>query len=246
MLTFFRNVFAAPRDLIPVIVMLWIGLWLSEKRSPRHGIIVNDLNNLTFFSLTGYLVGGRILFVLANLPAFVQNPVSLISPNISLFDPLGAVAVAIMIAWSYVHRRKLSPWSMLDALTPLLAAYTVGMGLAHLASGNAFGKETSVPWGMELWGAIRHPSQIYEILAATLTSGLVWYRNYDKYSGQTFLNFIALTGAYRLFLESFRGDSTLILGGLRMEQLLAWIILAVSLFIIHTMTQKTISPKQGE
>jgi phosphatidylglycerol---prolipoprotein diacylglyceryl transferase len=244
MLTLYRNVFAAPRDLIPVIVMLWIGLGLSEKRNMRHGISANDLNNLTFFSFFGYLIGGRFLFALANLPAFVQNPVSLLSLNIDLFDPWGGIAVAILIAWSYVYRRKLYHWAILDALTPLFAAFMIGLGLAHLASGNAFGEETSIRWGMELWGAVRHPSQIYEIIAATLTAALIWYRRLDNYPGEIFLTFIAVTSAYRLFLETFRGDSTLILGGLRMEQLLAWITLAVALLLIQIKAGKISTAKE--
>jgi phosphatidylglycerol:prolipoprotein diacylglycerol transferase len=233
MLTFYRNVFAPPRDLILVILMLWIGLLLSEKRSARHGISINDLNNLAFFSFSGYLFGGRILFVLENLPAFMQNPISLISLNIDLFDSLGAIIVAIVTAWSYGFQRKLPLWSTLDMMTPLFAVYTIGLGLAHLASGNAFGKETSVPWGIELWGAIRHPSQVYEILAATITLGLIWYRKSDSSPGITFLTFSALTSTYCLFLEAFRGDSTFVLGGLRLEQILAWVALAISLYFIH-------------
>jgi phosphatidylglycerol:prolipoprotein diacylglycerol transferase len=233
MLTFYQNVFAPPRDLILIILMLWIGLVLSEKRSARYGISIIDLNNLAFFSFSGYLIGGRILFVLENFPAFMQNPISLISLNIDLFDSEGAIVVAILIAWSYGFQRRLPLWPTLDMATPLFAVYAIGIGLAHLASGNGFGKETSVLWGIELWGATRHPSQVYEILAATITLGLSWFRKPDSSPGMTFLTFSALTSTYSLFLEAFRGDSTFVLGGLRLEQLLAWVALAISLYFIH-------------
>jgi hypothetical protein len=42
--------------------------------------------------------------------------------------------------------------------------------------------------------------------------------------------FAALTAGARLFLEAFRGDSTLIFGGIRFAQLIAWIVLALALF----------------
>lgn len=231
-LTFYRNLFAPPRDLILIMLAIWLGLLLAEKRCARHGLHKDDLNNLIFYPLVGYVLGGRILYAFENLAAFMQNPASLVSPNLDLFDPFGGLAVALIIALIYGQKQKLSFWPTLDALTPLLGVFAVGLGLAHLASGSAFGKETSLPWGMELWGAVRHPSQLYEIFASLLILGLLWFQKGDKPPGLHFLTFSALTSGIRLFLEAFRGDSALILGGFRVAQVLAWIILAVSLFFL--------------
>ena len=137
-------------------------------------------------------------------------------------------------------RRKLSLWPTLDALTPLFAVFALGLGLAHLASGSAFGKETPLPWGMALWGATRHPSQAYEILASLLILGLLWFRKTDSRSGNHFLTFAALTSGARLFLEAFRGDSTIILNGLRGAQLVAWIVLSISLYLLNRASKNAI------
>lgn len=231
-LTLYRNLFSPPRDLILVVLAIWLGLFLAEKRSARHGIHNDDLNNIVFFPLVGYVLGGRILYALENLAAFTQNPASLVSPNLGLFDPFGGLAVALIIALIYGQKRHLPFWPTLDALTPLFAVFTLGLGLAHLASGSAFGKETSLPWGMELWGAVRHPSQLYEIFASLLILGLLWFQKGDSRSGLHFLTFAALTSGTHLFLVAFRGDSTLILGGFRAAQVLAWIALAISLFFL--------------
>jgi hypothetical protein len=88
MLTLYRNIFSPPRDLILVVAAIWIGLYLAEKRSSRYGINNDDLNNIVFYPLLGYLIGGRILYALENLSAFTQNPASLISLNLDLFDPV--------------------------------------------------------------------------------------------------------------------------------------------------------------
>lgn len=238
MLALYRNLFSPPRDLILVVAAIWIGLYLAEKRSAKHGINNEDLNNIVFFPMIGYLLGGRILFALENLSAFTQNPASLISLNLDLFDPFGGLAVALIVALVYGQRQKLPVWSTLDALTPLFAVFALGLGLAHLASGSAFGKETTLPWGIELWGAVRHPSQVYESLASLLILGLLWFRGADPRPGFQFLIFAALTSAARLFLEAFRGDSTLILGGLRAGQVIAWIILALSLYFLERKREK--------
>ena len=241
MLTSFRNLFSPPRDLILVVAAIWIGLWLAEKRSAKHGISANDLNNIVFFPLIGYILGGRILFAVENLSAFIQNPQSLISLNLDLFDPIGGAAIAIIVALIYGQRKKMPLWSTLDALTPLFAIFAVSLGLAHLASGSAFGKETSLPWGMQLWGATRHPSQVYEILASLLILGLLWFQKTDSRPGIHFLIFAALTSGTHLFLEAFRGDSTLIFGGLRMAQIVAWVVLALSLYLLDKISKTSIN-----
>jgi phosphatidylglycerol:prolipoprotein diacylglycerol transferase len=233
MLTLYRNLFSPPRDLILIVAAIWVGLYLAEKRSAKYGINNDDLNNVVFFPLIGYLLGGRILYALEDLSAFTQNPASLISLNLDLFDPFGGLVVAAIIALIYGQRRKLPLWSTLDALTPLFAVFALGLGLAHLASGGAFGRETTLPWGIELWGAVRHPSQVYEILASLLILGLLWFKRADTQPGFHFLKFSALTSAARIFLEAFRGDSNLILGDFRAAQVLAWIVLALSLFFLE-------------
>lgn len=240
MLTFYRNLFSPPRDLILVVAAIWVGLFLAEKRSARYGLNNEDLNNIVFFPLIGYLLGGRILFALENLFAFTQNPGSLVSLNLDLFDPFGGLVVAVLVALVYGRRRNLSFWPTLDALTPLFAVFALGLGLAHLASGSAFGKETSLPWGIELWGAVRHPSQVYEILGSLLILCLLWFQKADPRPGFHFLTFAVLTSAVRLFLEAFRGDSTLIFGGLRTVQLMAWMVLALSFHFLDR--QKRIYP----
>jgi phosphatidylglycerol:prolipoprotein diacylglycerol transferase len=238
MLTLFRNLFAPPRDLILILAAIWIGLFLAEKRNSENDISNDDLNNIVFYPLIGYVLGGRILFVLENLSAFTQNPRSLISINLDLFDPIGGLVVALLVALVYGQHRKLQLWSTLDALTPLFAVFALGLGLAHLASGSAFGKETSLPWGMQLWGTERHPSQIYEILAALLILGLLWIQKADPYPGIRFLTFTALTSGSRLFLEAFRGDSTLVFSGFRLAQIIAWLVLAFSLYLLDQMSRK--------
>ncbi len=232
MLNLFRSLFAPPRDLILVLAALWLGSWLAEKHARRHGLTPNDISNLTFYPLLGYILGGRLLFVLENLPAFTAAPLSLFSLNLDLFDPLGGWIAALLIALVYGQRHNLSLWPALDALTPLLAVLVIGIALSHLASGSAFGKETDLPWGIDLWGTRRHPTQLYELLASLLTLNLLLFQKAETRPGQFFLTFAALTSGWTLFLQAFRGDSILLPGGLRLTQVLAWMVLTTALFLL--------------
>ncbi|MEO8355887.1 MAG: prolipoprotein diacylglyceryl transferase family protein [Chloroflexota bacterium] len=236
MITLFRSLFAPPRHLILLLAALWLGLALAEKRVERHGISKDALNNVVYYSILSYLIGGRLLFVLGNLSAFTQSPLSVFSINIDLFDPIGALAAMIIVGFIYGQRQKLPLWSTLDALTPLFAVLAIGFSLSHLAAGTAFGSPTDAAWGINLWNANRHPSQIYALIASLVVFGLIWSRKTDSPAGSDFLLFAAWTAGSHLFLEAFRGDSTLIFGSLRLGQVLAWIVLAAALFsseLIH-------------
>ncbi len=239
MIEFFRTLFFPPRDLILLVAAIWIGLALAEKRSERHGVSKDALNNLVFYSLFGYLLGGRILFALANYSAFANSPLNIFSLNIDLFDSTGGFVIAVLIGMIYGRKQNLSFWSTLDTLTPIFATLAIGLHLSHLAAGTAFGAPTTLPWGIELWNATRHPTQIYELIASLIIFALIWFRKSEVSPGALFLNFTALTAGARLFLEAFRGDSVLILGGFRLAQVVAWVVLATAIYFIQKVFQKT-------
>jgi phosphatidylglycerol:prolipoprotein diacylglycerol transferase len=217
---------------------LWVGLALSEKRAERHGISRDALNNLVYYALFGYILGGRLLYAVSNYSVFLQTPLSIFSINIDLFDPIAALIVTAIVGVVYGSRQKLPLWSTLDALTPLFATLTIGISLSHLAAGTGFGSPTTVPWGIDLWNATRHPTQIYELIAALLIFGVIWFRRTDSRAGSEFLPFAALTAGARLFLEAFRGDSTLLSGGVRLAQVIAWVVLAAALFVDERIRSK--------
>ncbi len=237
---------ALPVPGLVLLLGLWLGLLLAERNAYRSGISSNHLYNLVFTALIAGLVGARLAYVLQYPQAFLADPLSVISRNTSLLDPLGGGLVAILAGLVYGQRKRLPFWSTLDALTPFLAVFAVALGLSHLASGSAFGRATDLPWGFEIWGETRHPSQVYETLAAMLILAALWPGRgllRPSQPGVYFLEFIALSAASRLLLEVFRGDSVLLAGGFRSAQILAWVILGLSLLGLSKLRQTPKSPE---
>lgn len=228
---------------VPGLVLLaglWLGLTLSERRARRIGENPGDLFNLVFIALIAGIIGARLSYAITYPSAFAANPLSLLSINPGLFDPLAGVFIGICAAAIYIYRKQLPFWSTLDALTPFFAVLAIAQGIAHFAAGSAFGSPTDLSWGINLWGAIRHPTQIYEILLAAiilLAVYLIDKSQLGQTSGFTFLSFIALSSAARLFSEAFRGDSTLIGNGFRSAQIISWLVLAVCLALLGRRVQ---------
>ncbi len=233
MLTIFRDLFSPPRHMILLVVSAWIGLTLAEKRSERHGISKENINNVIFYGLIAFIIGGRISFVLQNISAFTKSPLNIFSVNPDLFDNVGAIAAASIAVLVFVQKNRLSFWSTLDALTPFFSTLAIGLGLSHLAAGTAFGLPTKLPWSIDLWNASRHPSQIYEILASILIFSLLWFKKHDPRPGILFLTYSTLTAGFQIFLVAFRADQTLILNGIRQGQIFAIAILLTSFILIE-------------
>ncbi|MCJ7825116.1 MAG: prolipoprotein diacylglyceryl transferase, partial [Anaerolineales bacterium] len=141
---------------------------------------------------------------------------------------------AIIIAVIYAPRSKMAFWATLDVLTPGIALFMIFVGLAHLTSGDAFGLESDLAWSIELWGARRHPTQIYEVLAASLVFIMVLrIRLEQPFDGFLFLIYIGLAAVQRFLLEALRGDSLIILGTVRGAQLLSLLVIMASLIGLH-------------
>jgi phosphatidylglycerol:prolipoprotein diacylglycerol transferase len=228
---------------LPALLLLagfWLGLDLTEKHAPRFQANAQQIYHLVLAAMLAGLLGARLSYAMRSPDAFVASPLSLLQFGPQMLDAQGGLLFAALTGLIYGQRRHLALWPTLDALTTLLAVMLVTIGLANFASGDGFGAPANLPWAIELWGAQRHPSQVYETLAALLIAIATWPGSTligpigisgAKISGLRFWVFVALAGFNLVVLQAFRGDSVL-LAGLRLAQLGGWIMLAISLWQI--------------
>ena len=224
-----------PTSGIIYILGLWVGLSFAEKHSKRRGIEASALYNLVLVSLLVGIIAARLVYVARYPSSFLADPLSIVLPNPNMLDLPGGLAGGSLAALIYANRKKLGFYQTLDALTPALAIMAISASLANLSSGNAYGSLTDLPWSIELWGAKRHPAQLYEMLGACLTLFVMWPARpwLDMLKpGGVFWAFLALSSFSRLFLEAFRGDSIILLDHYRGMQILALAILMVSLWFL--------------
>ena len=217
-----------------LLLSLWIGITLAEKSAKVYKVSAKKLSDLILIAILAGILGARLTYIAQYPQAFVGNLLNIISINPGLLDIGGGIAFAIIGTLIYVQKKEMDLWKTLDALIPFFGMLAIGLATSNLASGDAFGSETTLPWGIELWGAKRHPSQIYTMLSALITLNLIWppKLNTQHPAGRDFLIFISLTALYTLFLEAFRGDSKLIFDGIRSTQILALIALAFTFWFL--------------
>ena len=217
--------------LLALLVGLWIGMSLVEYEAKRLKINPSNVGNMIFYSLLAGLIGARLGYALEFSALYSSNPLSLLALTPSTLSPSMGFVVGLITFVIFVQRKGLPIRPTLDAIAPGLALFMVFVGLAHIFSGDAYGAPTNVPWAIRLWNEYRHPSQFYETFLA-LTIFLVIRERFPKPEGAgiNFLLTIALSSASRVFLEAFRGDSVFWAGGFREAQVIALIIMAISLY----------------
>jgi prolipoprotein diacylglyceryl transferase len=217
-----------------LIAGIWIAMNAIEKEAPRRSLSTSDLSNLTLIALAAGVIGARIWYAVQFLDIYLANPLSLFSLNPATLTLGEGVLTGLLAGWIYGQRKGLPFWPTLDTLAPGLVVFGIALGLSHLASGNAFGAPSSVPWAIELWGDHRHPAQVYEILLAVLIFlAIRQVKKRDTFPGFTFLSWLAMAAGSRLFLEAFRGDSSYIFGGWRSAQLISLAVLVVAMLGLH-------------
>lgn len=228
---------------VPGLILLigvWVGLSLAERFATRWNVQPNQLSNLIMIGLIAGILGARITYIVRYPGYFFENPLSALSLNPGLLDFSGGIVIALTGMLIYAQRKNMNLWATLDALTPFFAVLGVAIGLSHISSGSAYGIQTDVAWGIELWGAKRHPTQIYETVFAFLILVAVWpgWRIWaDLRAGIYTLIFIALSAISALLVEAYRADSSLVAGGLRTNQLIAWMILLMCLWGIYMLNK---------
>ena len=146
------------------------------------------------------------------------------------------VALAVIAAYLWHYRLPAAP--LADALAPAFLVSLALMSIADLLSGRAYGLPSDLPWAIPLWGARRHPTQVYQLLATLAVLAFIWRaRARARPAGSLALWGLLGISASWLFVETFRADSTLLPGGFRAGQVVALsgVLLALGLlWWLHT------------
>lgn len=218
-----------------LLLALWLCHWLFVRTARRRsGTGLAEQADRAFFAgLIGAVIGGRIWYGLFNWDMYGQTPALFWALRVSDWVWPGALLGGALTAALWCHWRRADMVLLADtlALPLLLAQALASVGL--LLSGEAFGVATNLPWAVPLFGTMRHPTQIYYALAA-LASAVIVRRvvQNEPQRGALTAWYFLLEGFALLLIEALRAESLVLLGGIRVTQLvgLGFILLALRWF----------------
>ncbi len=214
-----------------LLVSFWLAAEAAERGAKRVGVRGDVVYSLAFIAAVAGLIGARVGYVLEHWTAYQSDLGAVVALNFNTLSPLAGALTGIAAAYGYARRKGVAQLRLLDALTPGFIVFVGGLALADFASGDAYGSPSTLPWAIELWGALRHPAQLYQFLAV-IVIGVVVLKSNRAFDGLWFGLFTVLYAASRLFLETFRGDSETI-GGLRTTQVLSLIVVLIMLLLLR-------------
>jgi phosphatidylglycerol---prolipoprotein diacylglyceryl transferase len=164
------------RELGPIEVH-WYGImyligfavawWLARMRAARPGSTWRpvDVDDFVFYAMLGVILGGRIGYVLFYGLSFWAKdpwyPFKIWEGGMSFHGGLIGVVVALAL---FALRRGRRITDVFDFAAPLPGIGIFAVRIGNFINSELWGKTTTVPWGFEVNGQVRHPSQLYEAL----------------------------------------------------------------------------------
>jgi len=205
-----------------LLAALWAFLEIGAREARRRGLDGDHVYNAGLYGLVSGALAGRVAHVFVYWPAYRSDPLQILSlnPNALVAPVVMMVALAVIAAYLWHHRLPVA--RLADALAPAFLVGLALMSIADLLSGRAYGLPSDLPWAIPLWGARRHPTQVYQLSATLIVLVLVWRaRDRARPAGSLALWGLLGISASWLFVEAFRADSALLPGGFRAGQVVA-------------------------
>lgn len=215
------------------LIGLWAGMWLAAREASKRGIDGDHVYNLELYGMLGGIIGGRLWYVLTHWNAYTDAPLQALALTANAISIPEGIIVALAVALIYSKRHSLPLRILADAIAPGAALTLIIGGTGAFLGSQTLGTTTSMPWGIEQFGQIRHPAHLYQagavvvILVAILMVG-----QKAKWPGFIALLFSLLYAGSRLLLDPFFAQPTLIGNGWRMVQVSALISMVLILAIM--------------
>lgn len=221
---------------ILIVLAFGIGIILCKKDDKKYNIDFDNILEVLIIVIPISIICARLYFVLFKLNYYLEYPKEILNIRDGGLAIYGGIIGAVITIAIYCKVKEISILDMLDYIVPYLA-----LGQAIGRWGNFFNKEAH---GIETNNIFRmgivengvymevHPTFLYEsICDFILFLILINFRKHKKYDGQLTLIYLLGYSSVRFIIEGLRTDS-LMLGNIRISQLISALIDIVSLLIL--------------
>ncbi|NOL50494.1 prolipoprotein diacylglyceryl transferase [Pelistega europaea] len=199
--------------------------------------------DLLFYGILGVILGGRLGYVAFYQPSFyLSHPTEIFAVWDGGMSFHGGLIGVLTAMFYFAHKEQKTFFQIADFVAPLVPLGLAFGRIGNFINGELWGRVTDVPWGMVFPhsdGAIRHPSQLYQMSLEGFTLFIIlWiFSRKPRPTGQVSALFLIGYGFFR-FLVEYTREPDAFLGflalGLSMGQWLSlpMIIAGIVLFIV--------------
>lgn len=233
-----------------------------SRRAKEFGVDADRMLDVVLGGAIGGIVGARAYYVLLQWDYYGQNLDQIFNTRSGGMAIYGGLIGGVLVGMLMCKLRKVK---MLPALDLVAGGFLIGQCIGrwgNFINVEAFGGNTSLPWGMASPNITAylsaheaeleaigmkidpnmpvHPTFLYESLWCLLGFAfLAWYTRRRKFDGEMILLYAMWYGAGRAVIEGLRTDSLMIPNtSLRASQVLAIVLVGVAAVIWLLQTSK--------
>jgi phosphatidylglycerol:prolipoprotein diacylglycerol transferase len=211
-------------------------------------------NTITLLAVVAGISGSKILFLLENWGAFLDDPLGMaFSPSGLTF--YGGFFLATIAIYLYARWKGVRFLTIADAVAPgLMLGYGVARLGCHFAGDGDYGFPTDLPWGTDYskgtyppslafkgfpeiasrypGGVVPdttplHPTPVYELIVCAAFFWVLWrWRAALRPDGKLFMLYLMLAGLERFAIEFLRINPRIVFG-LSEAQLIALLLMII-------------------
>ena len=228
-----------------MVTAIVIGIIVLKIRNGTYDIEFNKILDLLLFLIPISIMSARAYYVIFNLKYYLSNPAEIINMRNGGMAIYGGIIGGIITCVVYCKKTKTNLLDIMDYLAPALVLGQAIGRWGNFVNVEAYGTLTTAPWRMGIYEASNylevHPTFLYEsITCFMIFMVLLAITNKRRFKGQITCTYLLLYSIERTFVEGLRTDS-LMLGTIRISQVLSIVIFTVSLTILikQKMSQKS-------
>lgn len=216
-----------PTGPLVALVAVTIGLELAGRFGKRLQLAIDDVWNTGLFAILATVIVARLWNVIQFWAVYSAEPWLMLSLRPSGFVWPAGFAAGIVVAYSYLWRRALSPLRITVALAGgTLTALAIFMAGA-LLTGDIVGLPSALPWALSYYGVLRHPVALYYATGCTLLVLGGWLLSQRVAAERLLLLWLLGSGLLWLWLGAYEeGNRTLF--SLRINQIVGFLVALVA------------------
>lgn len=223
----------------PLFAMLaWLtGLEVAGRFGKRVDLGLNDVWNTGLVAIASGLIVARLWNVGRFWAVYSAEPLLILSPRPSGFDLLPGLVAAIIVAYAYLLYKALDPLAMLAAAGIGSVAAMMLLAISDFLTGEIVGTATQQPWATNYFGESVHPAALYRgvgFLVLLFVLPMLSKRIIGN-THRTALTLILATilgcALVHIIADGFV-ESTNLLAGLRISQIVALLIALIATWLL--------------
>lgn len=191
---------------ITIALGMLIGYFVVSKEVTRKKLDEDVFSTLSLYVIVFSIIGARLYYVsVFDLEYYLNNPIQVFMIRNGGMSIQGGIIGGVLSGLIYLKSKKAKFKDYADAFVPGLA---IGQFVGRIGC-DVFGipMRSIYPWGKWVNGVLVHPVQIYEALLDLILFAWLWRRReYIKFKGQLFVEYMILFGVIRGLIEFFRSN----------------------------------------